>query len=172
MPEKVLGIELWIQMKMLGVSYGTSIESSTKKVWEQIIRARRTKARNAYARNRCLSQIVQQCLLSQIWYVAQILPQLPRHMQQITSVRTWFIWKGAIFRVPATALQRPKTQGGWQMLDIAVKCRTLLLSRMWQLSKRKGTATAAWMKKWYLTDTIASPPQGNRVPQNMAYRKH
>jgi hypothetical protein len=43
---------------------------------------------------------------------------------------------------------------------------------MWQLSKRNGTATAAWMKKWHLTDTQENPPQGNRIPPNMAYLKY
>jgi hypothetical protein len=62
--------------------------------------------------------------------------------------------------------------GGWEMMDIAVKCRTLLLSRMWHLSKRNGTATAAWMKKWHLNETLANPLHGNRIPQNMAYLKY
>jgi hypothetical protein len=58
------------------------------------------------------------------------------------------------------------------MLNIAVKCRTLLLSRKWQLNKRNGTATATWMKEWHLIDTLANPPQGNRIPLNMAYLKY
>jgi hypothetical protein len=43
---------------------------------------------------------------------------------------------------------------------------------MCQLSKRNGTATAAWIKMWHLNDTLANPLHGNTFPQNMAYLKY
>ena len=45
------------------------------------------------------------CLLAKIWYLAQILQPTKDHMQQLTTVCTWFIWQGTIFRVPLFNLQ-------------------------------------------------------------------
>jgi len=56
--------------------------------------------------------------------------------------------------------------------DIAVKCRTHLLSRIWMLSAREGSVTAAWIQKWQLTGTIAKPPHGSRFLNRSAYIKH
>jgi hypothetical protein len=128
-PASVLGIELNDQENMLGVTIGTNITNSTKDSWGGIIRAVRAQARKAYARNLCLMQriqYVQLCLLAKIWYMPQILTSTKVHTQQLTAVCTWFIWQGAIFRVPVTTLQRPKEQGGWALPDIEVKYRTLL----------------------------------------------
>lgn len=47
------------------------------------------------------------CLLAKTWYVSQIIPPLPVHTQQITTVCNWYIWQGATFQVPATT---PTTQ--------------------------------------------------------------
>ena len=46
--------------------------------------------------------IMQLCLLSKIWYMAQTLLPHPKHVQQLTSMCTWYIWRGAPFRVPIT----------------------------------------------------------------------
>ena len=61
---------------------------------------------------------------------------------------------------------------GWALQDIAVKCRTLLLSRLWTLSTRKESVTAGWMHKWNLTNTLANPPHGNQIPTKFAYVRH
>jgi len=44
-----------------------------------------------------------------IWQ--KIIPPTKEHVQQLTTVCNWFIWQGAIFRVPVTTLQLPKEQG-------------------------------------------------------------
>jgi hypothetical protein len=114
-PATVLGIELCTHTKMLGMSFGSSIETPTKVGWAPLIRAVRIQAGKYYVEKRCLDQrvqYVQQCLVAKLWYVSQFQPPFPNYTQQITSVCTWFIRKGTIFRVPATTLQRPKSQGG------------------------------------------------------------
>jgi hypothetical protein len=47
-----------------------------------------------------------------------------------------------------SSLQKPKKQKGWALPDIAVKCRTLLLRRMWVQSQKSGTVTAMWFAAW------------------------
>jgi len=42
---------------------------------------------------------------------------------------SWFLWKGEIFRVPLSSLQRPK-EGGWGLINPAAKCMALFMNRM------------------------------------------
>jgi hypothetical protein len=101
--------------------------------------------------------------------MAQVIPPTTRHIQQLTSTCTWFIWKGAIFRVPITTLQRPEEVGGWALPDIKLKCRTLLLGRMRTLAARKETATAALVRKWLLTETVENPPHISKIPTKLGH---
>jgi hypothetical protein len=91
-------------------------------------------------------QYAQAYLLAKIWHTAQIFPIPQQCAQQIVTVVVWYVWRGSIFRVPVSTLQRRKEEGGWGMIDVAVKCRTLLFTRMWALSHRKGLAPAEWLQ--------------------------
>jgi hypothetical protein len=128
-PASELGIESHDQVTTLGIQYGTTIAKSVEDSWAGALLAVRAKARKAYARTLCLAQRMQYvhlCLLSKIGHLAQILPPTKEYVQQLTTVCTWFIWQGAIFRVPITTLRLPKEQGGWALANIDAKCKTLL----------------------------------------------
>ena len=99
-----------------------------------------------------------------IWYLAQILQPTKEHVQQLTTVCTWFIWQGAIFRVPVSTLQLPKEQGCWALANIDAKCKTLLYARLWFLCTRDSFITTTLMRKWDLTRPIANPPKCMRPP--------
>lgn len=71
-------------------------------------------------------------------------------IRQLVSAANWYISQGATFRVPLSILQRRKYHGGWEFIDVAAKCRALLLTRLWTQGKRKGSATAAWFYYWDL----------------------
>jgi hypothetical protein len=77
---------------------------------------------------------------------------------------TFFIWKGAIFRVPISTLQSCKAGGGWELLDIHVKCRALLPSRMHSQNARAGLVQAFWLRKWNLDTHPANPPNVAAYP--------
>ena len=78
-------------------------------------------------------------------------------------------WLGATFiRVSISILQRKNEQGGWELLDVAAKCRALLLSRMWAQGQREWSATAAWLQYWHLLGTCDNPHVG-RIPRTMGY---
>jgi len=160
-PITPLGIELYQHVTILGVTFGPTMEETVRESWTKVTNAVRAQARTAYARNLCLAhrvQYVKTYLLAKIWYLAQVLPLPTRHTQQLKSTCTWFIWKGAIFRVPITTLQRSEELGGWSLPDIALKCRALLLGRMRTLAAQKVSATAALLRKWNITETVENPP--------------
>jgi hypothetical protein len=51
---------------------------------------------------------IQTYLIATIWYTAQIFPAPVKYTQQLTATINWYIWQGAILRVPQPTLQKPK----------------------------------------------------------------
>ena len=93
-------------------------------------------------------------------------------MQQLTTVCTWFIWQGAIFRVPVTTLQLPKEQGGWALANIDDKCKTLLYARLWFLCTKYNPITTTLMRMWNLTGHNENPPNFHGFPTGITYIRH
>jgi len=108
-------------------------------------------------------------LLAKIWYMAQMFPAPMTCTRQLNTAIAWYIWKGAIFRVPLSTLHRPKKQGGSGLINIGVKCRALLIGRMWLQSLRNGSATATWLQEWKLAGSRANPPHVGRIPTKLEY---
>jgi hypothetical protein len=173
-PAAQLDIGFPSHVKILGVTFGSNIDESTKENWANTTTAVRSQERKAYSRELCLAQgvHVKTCLLAKIGYVAHILPPLKAHTQQLTTICTWYIWQGATFRVPDTTLRRHQMQGGWELSDVAVKCGTLLLSRMWLLNLQEIFVTASWLHTLNLNGPLANPPNGNTIPNKVSYVKH
>jgi hypothetical protein len=166
------GIDLFQQVKICGVTFGSTVDATVQESWTRVTNAVLTQARRAYARKLCLAhrvQYVQSYVLTKVWYLAQVLPLPTCHILQLTTTCTLFIWRGAYFRVPKTTLQWPKDQGGWALPDIALKCRALLLGRMRTLAAQKTSATAAFLRTWNLTDTVENPPYVGRIPSKLVH---
>jgi hypothetical protein len=116
--------------------------------WSGVIHAVRAHARKAYTRSLRFARRVryeQLCLLSKIWYMAQLVPLTKVHAQQLTTICTWFRRQGVIFRIPVTTLQRPKCDGGWGFPHIDAKCRTVLYNWIQTLGKREGNVISEEM---------------------------
>jgi hypothetical protein len=114
-PAMILGIGFHPQIQILAINFAPAITQSEKASWPGTIQKVRQQARIAYDSTLCLTQriqYVQMCLLAKVWYLAQILPPTKMYEQQLTTICSWFIWKGATLRVSATTLQRPRQQGG------------------------------------------------------------
>jgi len=126
-PITLLGIDLFQQVKISGSTFGSTVDATVQESWTSVTNAVRTQARTAYARNLCLAHRVQYVQTYVLWYLAQVLSPPTRHIQQLTTTCTLFIWRGVYFRVPKATLQWPKNEGGWTLPDIALKCRALLL---------------------------------------------
>jgi hypothetical protein len=55
------------------------------------------------------------------------------------------------------------------LINIAAKCRMLLLSRMHMQGQNTGTPTASWLRKWKLTGRQENPPHNRRIPGELEY---
>jgi hypothetical protein len=108
-------------------------------------------------------------LLARAWYMAQILPPPKDNLRQINMTISWFLWKGEIFRVPLSTLQKTKKEGGWGMIHPAGKCMALFFHRMREQGKKNVTVTADWMQRWGLQEQTENPPYAGRTPTTLAY---
>jgi hypothetical protein len=139
-PATALGIGFQNHITILGIKYTATIRATIKANLDHVINVIRTQARRAYTRqlSLCKADSIRATIhASKIWYLAQTLPPHTKHVQQITSTCTWYIWRGTPFKVPVTTLRLPKDQGGRAMTEIVVKCGTLLLSRIWALRNKE-----------------------------------
>jgi exonuclease III len=171
-PATALGIKFYDSIKIFGVTFGQTLQHTMQHSWTGVIRGIREQARTAYARSLCLSQrirYVQYCLLAKIWYIAQIVPQTTAQAQQVTTVSTWFIWQGAIFRIPVMSLHRPKEEGGWGFPNIHAKCRTLLYNRLQMMGERDRTVLSMQMDMLNLTHLMMNPPHVTQIPAKLPH---
>jgi glycerol uptake facilitator-like aquaporin len=58
-PITPLGIVLFQQVKILGVTFGSTVDATVQDSWTKVTNAVRAQARTAYARNFCLAHQVQ-----------------------------------------------------------------------------------------------------------------
>jgi hypothetical protein len=98
-----------------------------------------------------------------------VLPTPSENIRQIVSAKAWYIWQGAIFRVPLSTLQKRKEGGGWGLTDVEAKCRALLLYRTRTLSQRDGQITAQWQRYWNLHTFRGNPRHVQRIPKSLEY---
>jgi hypothetical protein len=114
-------------------------------------------------------KFVHEYLLSKIWYVTQIFPPPPDSIRQINTTISWFRWRGEIFRVPLSTLQREKTEGGWNLVNAWAKSRALFMYRLQMQNQRVGSITAGWLRFWNISSGFGNPPHPNFVPATMDY---
>ena len=102
--------------------------------WSIVSSLVRSAARETYYRDMNLAmriKFVHVFLLVLIWYVAQVFPPPADHIRQINTSIALFIWRGDIFRVPLSTLQRGRSGGGWDLIHVWSKCRALFLNRLY-----------------------------------------
>jgi len=167
-----LGIPYHSHVKVLSITFWTYIDKSINDTWERITTQLRQWAREAYSRNLCLIyrlRYVHTYLFAKIWYTSQIFPAQCTYTQRITSYATFFIRKGATFRVLVSTLQLHKIRGGWKLVDVSATCKTLLLARKYLQGTREGKATASWLHAWGLIGSLANPSHASRCPTKCSY---
>jgi hypothetical protein len=100
---------------ILGITFVNTIKQTTKATWARITAKVRAQAKEAYSKCTFIAnrtRYVNTYLLSNIWYAAQILSTPKVFTQQPTTTISWYMFRGAMFRVPISTLQKPKRCGG------------------------------------------------------------
>ena len=154
---------------ILGVTFWDKIEQTMKDSWARLTGKVRAQAKRAYTRGPCLATRMRYVNTFSCPKSGILRKSCRSQTKQLTTTITWYIWRGTVFRVPVSTLQRPKQMGNWEMLDNEAKCTTLLLYRMYLQGQRNGSVTAACLQFWNLTGRQANPPHATKFPTKLAY---
>jgi hypothetical protein len=170
----VIGINYQTDLRILGLHFTKTIRSSARESWAKVTRNIMTPAHETYHRDLSLNQRIQYVnvrvyLLAKAWYTAQILPPPEDIIRQINTAVSWYVWQGAIFHVPMSTLYKPKEMGGWNLINVAAKCRTLLMCRAEEMGRKKGSPTERWLRRWNLMRPSQNPPNANNRLKNLQY---
>jgi hypothetical protein len=112
----IMGIPYHENVKILRVHFTSTTSQLAMNSWSVVTGGLRAQACEAYYRELSLNkriQFVQTYMLARVWFTAQIFPMPLTCERQINTAITWFLWRGSIFRVPLSTIQRRKLQGGW-----------------------------------------------------------
>jgi len=135
----MLDIPYCPDITILGINFTSSIAKSGNTSWTKVTGQVRALARDVYSRYLCLTQRIQyvHTLLAKIWHIAQVFPVSEEHVRQLATAISWYIWKGAILRVPLSTLQRRTENGSPGLINIAAKCLTVFLTRFRSQGKKR-----------------------------------
>jgi endonuclease/exonuclease/phosphatase family metal-dependent hydrolase len=168
----IMGIQYKNKIKILGIEYHTETERTINDNWDRVTKGIRLQASEVYSRDLEIDQricYVHEYLLAKAWYIAQMMPLPITYERQINTIINWFVWKGEIFKVPISTLQKPKKEGGWDLVNVAAKSRMLYYHRTMMQGRKEGTLSAGWLRKWGADKRSQNPPNRNNIPPNMEY---
>jgi hypothetical protein len=168
----IQGIPYIPTTKILGIYYSTKIGHTIDYTWEDKFHTIIRTVKELQIRQLDIQQriwVSNSYYLAKIWYTAQIIPIPEKQAQRITSIIHQFIWRGNIFRVPASTLHKPRQKGGLGMVNISAKCRTLFLMRLLKQCKQQDSITAHWIDRHEKYIQHDNPPQWITLPQASEY---
>ena len=158
------------EAKILDFHITSKVQDSAHKSWTISTARIRAQAHDSYCRDSSLDkrmQYVHDYVMAKVWYLAQIYPPLDECVRQLNTAISCYMWRGEIFRVPLSTLQRSRSEGGWDLIHITAKSCALFLYRLQGL--RSGTLTAEWLRSWGLLAQDKNPPYRNRIPATLEY---
>jgi len=146
---RIMDVPYHTEAKLLNFHIKSKVQESFHKSWTITTARIRAQAQGAYYRDLSLDkriQYVHDYLMARVWYLAQIFPPPEKCVRQLNTTISWYVWRGEIFRVPLSTLQRRKGEGGWDRIHITAKSCALFLHRLRQQGLRSGTLTAEWLR--------------------------
>jgi hypothetical protein len=145
-----MGTQYHEDIKLLGFHVRMNVQESAAKTWAVLTAKICAQVQEAYHRARKLEyriRYVNEFLLARALFTTQIFPPPTQLVRQLNTAISWFLWKGEIFRVPLSTLQRPTEFGGRGLINIVAKCMTLFILRMEEQGRRADTLTTDWLTK-------------------------
>jgi len=167
----IMGIPYSEEIKILGVKMRNTMKQSALASWTRLAHLVRRLARGAHSRDlnivQCIT-FVQVYMVAKLWYTAQVLQLPSENLRQIITPIAWYIWQGAFFRLPIPTLQRRKEDGGWDLIEVNIKCRALLITRIWLQGQQEGTMMKEWQRYWRLQG-MRDNPHIRQIPPTLEY---
>jgi len=170
--KNIMNISYHEEIKILGFKLTNRSNISNKEHWCSVISQVRAAAQDAYYRKLSLDmriRYIHEYLLAKIWYSAQIFPIPTYGVRQLNTAISWYLWRGEIFRVPLSTLQRSRDAGRWNLTNVWAKSRALFIRRLWAQGQCVESVTAAWMAKWNIRTEVQNPPYPGLIPAAFGY---
>jgi hypothetical protein len=148
----------------------------TKLSWNRIVAQIKSKAQDDYARTMIFDKrirYVHEQLYSKVWYIAQIFSPPEDCIRQLNTISARFVWREEILKVPLSTLHLPKVEGGWNLIHVKAKCRTLLLNRTQHFLANNKSTSHTWLAEWQINGAGNNPPIIAHLPNGIDYiRQH
>ena len=170
--KKIMKISYHEEIRILGFKFTNRSNISNKDHWCRVVSQVRAAAQDTYYRKLSLDtriRYVHEYLLAKIWHSAQIFPIPIDGVRQLNTAISWYLWRGEIFRVPLSTLQRVRDAEGWNLTNVWVKSRGLFIQHLRAQGQRVGPVTAAWMAKWNILTEVQNHPYPGLIPAALGY---
>ena len=144
-----------------------TVKQSALASWTRLVSLVRTQARGAYSRDLNISQRVthvQAYMLAKLQYTAQLLQPPSECLRQIISAIAWYILQGIIFWVPQSTLKRWKEGGGWGLIEVNIKCRAPLITRIRFQGQLEGDHDRRMAEVLETAGDARQPPHIRQIP--------
>ena len=163
---RIIDIPYHTEANILGFHITSKVQDSAHKSWTITTAQIRAPTQDAYCRDLSLDkriQYVHDYLMARVWYLAQMYPPPYECVRQLNTTISYCVWRGKIFRVHLSALQRRKGEGGWDLIHTTAKSCALFLYHPRQQGLRSGTLPAEWLLSWGLMAQNKNPPYRDRI---------
>jgi hypothetical protein len=167
-----LNITYHDKVTILGMEIRNTLRATSIASWKKVTALIKVQTMEDYAQDLNLAQrihYVHAYLYAQAWHIAQLYVPPEENIRQITAAIARFLWQGGIFREPVTRLYRPKTEGGWSLYNLSVKCRALLYHRLQKQLVTQEILSPIWMRHWGITLKKTNPPSTVAIPEHLDY---
>lgn len=124
----------WLQttdrMKILGVTFSADTSVTIMTTWNEILNKMRAGVQRWISdRNWTMLgkiKILHTFILSQAWYVAQVLPCPQRIISEMERSASHYLFNDQVERIQLEQLYKKKEEGGLGLVNISAKCQALL----------------------------------------------
>jgi len=168
----IMDIRTQQTVKILGINFSATTHETTLNTWKPLVHTLRQQSCELYHRDLTLHQrinYVNNYLLAKLWYVAQFYSPPADIIRQVNTIISYFIWKGNIFRVPLSTLQKSKQEGGLALINPMAKSRTMCLLRIMEQCNKHENTTTELLRKCKVEIPSTNPPNQHKPLQRYTY---
>jgi hypothetical protein len=158
---KILDIPYSDTLTILGTQISRSIKQSSDLSWGKVTTLLKAKAQRDYARRLPFDtrvRYIHEQLYAQVWYLAQISLPPQGRLRELQMSSSRFLWEGEIFRLPLSTLHKPKREGGWNLVNVAAKCRALFFQSIDHWLTQQASLTHTCLGTWNIGSHGSNPP--------------
>lgn len=130
------------EIKILGITFKKTWDETVSCVYNIQLNNIKRSLFVAKFRNLNLIQkiwMLNNFILSKLWYVAQVIPAPNKFIAEITKIIGIFLWMGHLFKINRNQLYLPNEKGGLALTDVGNKIKALFIRDILYTSVKNGS---------------------------------